>query len=246
MLNLQAPEVSAPIVEVVLLKLPDSIGSPSLTTVEQDAPSAKDDHDLDVAHMNNDPFFGIPIHEHDSEASSSSDVIPTVVHTTTPYSEHVNKRTKDHPLENIIGELQRPNPKGIFINQKKYALKSLKKYGTESSDPVDTPMVEKSKLDEDPQGKAVDPTHYRGMVDPHRFEGTNKDGNRDFCYSDTVRPSRSNKVLKLNNFEKDASLQLSSYQIKKGMSMSVPQSQVSQDGKDYKMAKRDYAWLMIL
>ncbi|GJZ34622.1 hypothetical protein Tco_0580439 [Tanacetum coccineum] len=34
----------------------------------------------------------------------------------------------------------------------------------ESSDPVDTPMVEKSKLDEDTQGKAVDPTHYHGMV----------------------------------------------------------------------------------
>nr|GEV47688.1 uncharacterized mitochondrial protein AtMg00810-like [Tanacetum cinerariifolium] len=31
-------------------------------------------------------------------------------------------------------------------------------------DPVDTPMVEKSKLDEDPQGKSFDPTHYRGMV----------------------------------------------------------------------------------
>ncbi|GKF34603.1 hypothetical protein Tco_0107803, partial [Tanacetum coccineum] len=25
-------------------------------------------------------------------------------------------------------------------------------------------MVEKSKLDEDPQGKAVDPTRYRGMI----------------------------------------------------------------------------------
>ncbi|GKF16852.1 hypothetical protein Tco_0061770 [Tanacetum coccineum] len=35
----------------------------------------------------------------------------------------------------------------------------------ESNDPVDTPMVKKSKLDEDPQGKAVDPTHYREMVD---------------------------------------------------------------------------------
>ncbi|GKF38566.1 hypothetical protein Tco_0118627 [Tanacetum coccineum] len=35
----------------------------------------------------------------------------------------------------------------------------------ESSDPVDTSMVEKSKLDEDTQGKAVDPTHYRGMID---------------------------------------------------------------------------------
>ncbi|GJX04308.1 hypothetical protein Tco_0190224 [Tanacetum coccineum] len=34
----------------------------------------------------------------------------------------------------------------------------------ESCEPVDTPMVEKSKLDEDPQGKAVDPTHYHGMV----------------------------------------------------------------------------------
>ncbi|GKA70241.1 hypothetical protein Tco_0776305 [Tanacetum coccineum] len=43
-------------------------------------------------------------------------------------------------------------------------LESLKKYGMESCDPVDTPMVEKSKLDEDTQGKAVDPAHYRGMV----------------------------------------------------------------------------------
>nr|GEU65872.1 retrotransposon protein, putative, unclassified [Tanacetum cinerariifolium] len=34
----------------------------------------------------------------------------------------------------------------------------------ESCDPMDTPMVEKSKLDEDTQGKAVDPTHYHGMV----------------------------------------------------------------------------------
>ncbi|GJW43708.1 retrovirus-related pol polyprotein from transposon TNT 1-94 [Tanacetum coccineum] len=56
------------------------------------------------------------------------------------------------------------SPRGIFINQSKYALESLKKYGMESSDPVDTPMVEKSKLDEDTQGKAVDPTHYRRMV----------------------------------------------------------------------------------
>nr|GEW49750.1 retrovirus-related Pol polyprotein from transposon TNT 1-94 [Tanacetum cinerariifolium] len=32
----------------------------------------------------------------------------------------------------------------------------------ESYDPVDTPMVEKSKLDEDKEGKVVDPSHYRG------------------------------------------------------------------------------------
>ncbi|GJS11179.1 retrovirus-related pol polyprotein from transposon TNT 1-94 [Tanacetum coccineum] len=60
--------------------------------------------------------------------------------------------------------LRSQSPRGIFLNQSKYALESLKKYGMESSNPVDTPMVEKSKLDEDPQGKAVDPTHCRGMV----------------------------------------------------------------------------------
>nr|GEZ86838.1 hypothetical protein [Tanacetum cinerariifolium] len=55
------------------------------------------------------------------------------------------------------------SPRGIFINQSKYALESLKKYGFESYDPVDTQMVEKSKLDEDKEGKAIDPSHYRDV-----------------------------------------------------------------------------------
>nr|GFC02706.1 hypothetical protein [Tanacetum cinerariifolium] len=42
-----------------------------------------------------------------------------------------------------------------------FSKESLKKYGFESCDPVDTPMVEKSKLDEDKEGKSVDPSHYR-------------------------------------------------------------------------------------
>ncbi|GJX41971.1 retrovirus-related pol polyprotein from transposon TNT 1-94 [Tanacetum coccineum] len=411
-----APEVIALITEVVAPKPAASTGSPSSTTVEQDAPSPsnsqttpkiqspiipndvkEDNHDLDVAHMNNDPFFGILIPENDSEASSSSYVIPAVVHTATPNSEHVTKWTNDHHLENIIGELERPvsirlqlyeqalfcyydafltlvepnnykdaltqacgieaiqeelkmnlivsflslgtqegidfeesfthvarieairiflafvahmnmvvylmdvktaflngilreevyvsqpdwfvdqdnpnhmyklkkslyglkqaprawydllstfllsqeftkgtvdptlfirrqgkdillvqiyvddiifasttpelcdqfsklmcskfkmsmmgkfsfflglqifqNPRGIFINQSKYALESLKKYGMESSDPVDTPMVEKSKLDEDTQGKAVDHTHYHGMIGTFMYLTTSR------------------------------------------------------------------------
>nr|GEW46293.1 hypothetical protein [Tanacetum cinerariifolium] len=47
------------------------------------------------------------------------------------------------------------SPKGIFINQSKYALECLKKYCFDSCDPVDTPMVEKSKLDEDKEGKPL-------------------------------------------------------------------------------------------
>ncbi|GJV82675.1 integrase, catalytic region, zinc finger, CCHC-type containing protein [Tanacetum coccineum] len=44
----------------------------------------------------------------EDEESSSSDVIPTVVQTVGLNSEHVTKWTKDHPLDNIIGELERP------------------------------------------------------------------------------------------------------------------------------------------
>ncbi|GJQ89086.1 hypothetical protein Tco_0000225 [Tanacetum coccineum] len=55
-------------------------------------------------------------------------------------------------------------PRDIFINLSNYALEIIKKYGMLSSDPVDIPIVDKSKLDEDLQGKPVDPTHYRGMI----------------------------------------------------------------------------------
>ncbi|GJR71420.1 retrovirus-related pol polyprotein from transposon TNT 1-94 [Tanacetum coccineum] len=49
-----------------------------------------------------------------------------------------------------------PTPGGIFINQSKYALEILKKYGMDSFEPIDTPMVDRSKLDEDPLGIPVD------------------------------------------------------------------------------------------
>ncbi|GJR07078.1 hypothetical protein Tco_0530062 [Tanacetum coccineum] len=39
------------------------------------------------------------------------------------------------------------SPRGIFINQAKYALETLKKYGIDLSDPVDTPMVDRLKLE---------------------------------------------------------------------------------------------------
>ncbi|GJY47607.1 retrovirus-related pol polyprotein from transposon TNT 1-94 [Tanacetum coccineum] len=54
--------------------------------------------------------------------------------------------------------------RGIFINQSKYASKFFKKYGMLTSDSIDTPMVEKSKLGEDLQGYPVDATLYRGMI----------------------------------------------------------------------------------
>ncbi|GJZ77812.1 retrovirus-related pol polyprotein from transposon TNT 1-94 [Tanacetum coccineum] len=56
------------------------------------------------------------------------------------------------------------SPRGIFINQSNYALEIIKKYGMLSTNSVDTPMVDKSKLVEDLHGKPVDPTHYHVMI----------------------------------------------------------------------------------
>ncbi|GKC10268.1 retrovirus-related pol polyprotein from transposon TNT 1-94 [Tanacetum coccineum] len=125
--DLPAPEVIAPINEVVA-PVPDvSTGSPSSTIVDQDAPSPsnsqttpetlplvipndveEDNHDIEVAHMGNDPYFGIPIPEIHSDQSSSSDSIHTIVHPDHQISEHNSKWTKDHPLKNIIGKLDKP------------------------------------------------------------------------------------------------------------------------------------------
>ncbi|GJU44407.1 copia protein [Tanacetum coccineum] len=190
--------------------------SNSQTTLETQSPIIpndveEDNHDLDVAHMNNDQFFGILILENDSEASSSSD--ETVLHPDNKvmvitlkwiykvkldelggilknkarlvargyrqeegidleesfalvarldairiflaYVAHMNMivyqmDVKTTFLNDILREevyvsqsdwtTDYPKvPDAFFINQSKYALESLKKYGMESSDPVDTP-----------------------------------------------------------------------------------------------------------
>ncbi|GJZ62685.1 retrovirus-related pol polyprotein from transposon TNT 1-94 [Tanacetum coccineum] len=109
------------------LVFPHKNCSPSSTTVIQDAPTPsnshttqetqtpiishdveEDNHDIEVAHMGNDPYFGIPIPEVPSDQSSSPVVIHTIVPPDHQVSEHNSKWTKDHPLENIIGALDRP------------------------------------------------------------------------------------------------------------------------------------------
>ncbi|GJR22577.1 retrovirus-related pol polyprotein from transposon TNT 1-94 [Tanacetum coccineum] len=234
-------EVIAPIAEVVALEPAASTGSPSSTTVDQDAPSPSNSQ---------------------TTPETQSPVLPNDVE-----EDNHDLDTKDHPLDNIIGELGRPvstrlqlheqalfsmqeelnefkrlevwelvpRPDKVMVITLKWIYKvkldelggilknkarlvargyrqeegidfeesfapmaflngilreevyvsqpdgfvdqdnpnhmyKLKKalYGLKQApracDPVDTHMVEKSKLDEDPQGKAVDPTYYHGMV----------------------------------------------------------------------------------
>ncbi|GKA19450.1 retrovirus-related pol polyprotein from transposon TNT 1-94 [Tanacetum coccineum] len=103
-----APEVIAPITEVVAPEPVASTDSPSSTTVDQDAPSPN------VSHMNNDPFFGIPILENVSEASSS-DVIPTtIVHHDHQISKHNSKWTKDHLLDRPVSTRLQLHKQALF------------------------------------------------------------------------------------------------------------------------------------
>ncbi|XP_021732729.1 uncharacterized protein LOC110699548 [Chenopodium quinoa] len=53
---------------------------------------------------------------------------------------------------------------GIMIHQQKYFKELLKKYNRENTKTNHTPMGTATRLDEDPQGKSVDQTTYRGMI----------------------------------------------------------------------------------
>ncbi|GJV87253.1 integrase, catalytic region, zinc finger, CCHC-type containing protein [Tanacetum coccineum] len=282
-------EVIAPIAEVVALEPAASTGSPSSTTVDQDAPSpsnsqttpetqspvipnhVKDDnHDLDVAHMNNDSFFDDIIGElkrpistrlqlHEQALFCYYDAFLTSVEPKN-YKDALTQACWIEAIQEELNEFERlkvwelvprldkgmvitlkwiykvklDELRGILKNKARLVARSyrqeeginfeesfapvarldslriflayaahmnmivnqidvktkflngilhkevyvsrtglwiktiqiiiIEKYGMESSDSVDTPMVEKSKLDEDTQGKAVDPTHYHGMV----------------------------------------------------------------------------------
>nr|GEY06212.1 retrovirus-related Pol polyprotein from transposon TNT 1-94 [Tanacetum cinerariifolium] len=151
-------------------------------------------HDIEFAYLDNDPFFGVPILEPNSKESSSRDVIPTNVHSVNQPPEHLsilkNKArlvARGYRQEEGIefeesfasmaflngilreevyisqpdGFVDYDNPNHVYKLKK--ALYRLKQ-APRACDPVDTLMVEKSKLDADPQGKEVDPTRYRGMI----------------------------------------------------------------------------------
>nr|GEX10609.1 retrovirus-related Pol polyprotein from transposon TNT 1-94 [Tanacetum cinerariifolium] len=64
----------------------------------------------------------------------------------------------------FLGLQVNQSPCGIFINQSKYVLEILNKYGMESCDPVGTPMKIKDKLDLDQNETPVDTTKYRSMI----------------------------------------------------------------------------------
>nr|GFC23568.1 hypothetical protein [Tanacetum cinerariifolium] len=123
----QAPVVIAPIAEVIPQVDADSTGSPSSTIVDQDAPLPSkslttteiqssvipqdvgdENLDMEIAHMGNDPLLGVSIQEVTSAQSSSTASPQSIVQPNHSMTHHNIKWTKDHLLNNIIGQLSRP------------------------------------------------------------------------------------------------------------------------------------------
>nr|GEU59694.1 hypothetical protein [Tanacetum cinerariifolium]GEV09343.1 hypothetical protein [Tanacetum cinerariifolium] len=148
--------------------------------------------DNPFAHVDNNPFVNVFALEPSSEASSSGDassaestretgkhillvqiyVDDIIFSSTDPKARDIffNEMSSKFQMS-IMGQISlflglqlSQSPRGIFINQSKFALEILKKFGMDSCDPVDTPMVDRLKLDEDPLRILVDQNRFRSMV----------------------------------------------------------------------------------
>nr|GEV34737.1 hypothetical protein [Tanacetum cinerariifolium] len=264
--DLPAPEVIALIAGVVAPEPAALTSLPSLTTVDQDAPSPsnsqttpgtqslvisnddeKENHDLDVAHMNNDPFFGVeespktpafhddPLHEslHEDLIYQGSSSNMRQIHTLfeslvigdpsrsvstrkqlqtdamwcffdaflTSIEPKNFKQVKTYEFGRVLKNKARLVAQGfrkeegavdptLFIQKARNDLLLVQIYVDDiifastntamcneyanlmntkfkmlmMSDFVNTPLVEKNKLDEDLQRKPIDATLYCGMI----------------------------------------------------------------------------------
>nr|GEV61612.1 hypothetical protein [Tanacetum cinerariifolium] len=171
------------------------------------------DHDIEVAHMDNNPVVEFPIPEPSSKESSTharlvvrgyrqeegtnikESFAPVVrleaIHIFIAFASHINMVVyqmdvkiaflngilrEEVYVSQPVGFVDPENPNHVYKLKK--ALCGLKQAPRAWYDLLSSfllsqksnkgirilQMVEKSKLDEDPQGKAVDPTRYRGMI----------------------------------------------------------------------------------
>nr|GEU99103.1 reverse transcriptase domain-containing protein [Tanacetum cinerariifolium] len=160
------PCVDHAVDEVAALVHAASTGTPSLTSIDQDAPSPSTlqtlhespshvippgaeeaDCDIKVAHMDSNPQFCILIPEQSSKDSSSQ----------TTFLNGILR--KEVYVSQPDGFVDPENPNHVYkLKKSLYGLKHAPRACGY------THGGEKSKLDADPQGKEFVPTRYRGMI----------------------------------------------------------------------------------
>nr|GEV12095.1 hypothetical protein [Tanacetum cinerariifolium] len=89
------------------------------------------------------------------------------------------------------------SPRGIFINQAKYALEILHKHGMDKGQSIGTPMPTKPKLDVDLSGNPVDQTDYRSKVGSLMYLTSSRPGIvQAICYCARYQSRPTKKHLK--------------------------------------------------
>ncbi|GJU61948.1 hypothetical protein Tco_1243783 [Tanacetum coccineum] len=144
-----SPSVDHPVLEVAASEPAVSTGTPSSISVYQDAPSPSGFVDQD----NLNHVLKKALYELKQASRAWYDLLSSFL-----LSQKFSKGTVDPTLfTQKEGNIEHPTDVNDGQN-------IIKQYSMETSDPVDTPMVEKSKLNADLQGKEVDPTLYLGMI----------------------------------------------------------------------------------
>nr|GEZ44519.1 hypothetical protein [Tanacetum cinerariifolium] len=182
--DLPGSEVIALIDEVIAPEPAESIGSPSSTTVDQDTPLPKEGINFEesftsVARLEAIRIFltyaahkNMVVYQIDVKTMFLNGNLREEVYVSQP-NRFVDPDNPNHVYKLKKGSVDptlfiRRNENDlllveIYVDDIIFASSTPKlcdKYGFESYDPVDTPMVEKSKLDEDKEWKAIDPSHY--------------------------------------------------------------------------------------
>ncbi|GJW96125.1 RNA-directed DNA polymerase, eukaryota [Tanacetum coccineum] len=87
------------------------------------------------------------------------------------YSKRFEKLMQSRFEMSLMGEMKfflglqiHQSPKGIFINQAKYALEILKKHNMDNCHSIGTPLATKPNLDVDLSGEPVDQSDYRSKI----------------------------------------------------------------------------------
>nr|GEV79327.1 retrovirus-related Pol polyprotein from transposon TNT 1-94 [Tanacetum cinerariifolium] len=155
------PYVDPQVLIVIALEPVVSTGTPSLTTIDQDAPSSSTSQTT----QETPPLLFLSEEGIDFKESFAPVARLEAICISIAFDAHMNMIVYQMDVKTAFSysilrkEVYVNQPDGFVDPDNPNHLYKLKKALY-----VNTPMVEKSKLDEDPQGNVVDPTRYYGMI----------------------------------------------------------------------------------
>nr|GEV54141.1 integrase, catalytic region, zinc finger, CCHC-type, peptidase aspartic, catalytic [Tanacetum cinerariifolium] len=167
-----SPCVDPQVLTVIVQELAVSTSTPSSTTIDHDAPSIVKPKSYKDALTDSCWIEAMQKELNEFERLERGVIVRTKELRPSKYSSaHMNMVVYQMDVKTAF--LNGILCKGVYVSQPEgfvdldnpthvYKLKKAL-YGLKQA-PPDTPMVEKSKLDIDPHGKAVDSTHYRRMI----------------------------------------------------------------------------------